>query len=535
MRFFYDLTYCEPRLIVTNLFGLLKPFPHPQHLKDFFTDIEVGQRLTRDSLIEILRRYGYNQEDIINLHGEFSWRGGIVDVFSPWEAFPFRIELSGDEVVSLRSFDTSSQRSKLKIDRLIFPSLREFEGTPTFLEEWTRLAQQKGSQPFLKDIKEKANILKRGEIFPAFSYLSLLHGEHFSSYKRHLKDYLFIIDNIADVSKDWEVTCSELQEQFDENSAQRKYALPPEEIFLPALWDQIKQDAIKLEELTPLNGQEVFTFPFQSVTRFENKIPFFLRYMKKLQKQRERSYVFLANEGVRHKFAGLLSQHMIPHVEAADPSATPLEGEVSLLIGDLQRGFRYPSEKISCFSEKDIFTEEKVLVSRPRVRAFVSHFQDLKAGDFVVHTDYGIGIFTGLIKLSVDGKKREFIEIHYRDEDKLFVPVEDLNLVQKYAKLGTSAPTLNKLGTPQWEKIKARTKKAIETMAKELLNLYAKRKALKGYSYSQEGEWLSDFQETFEFSETEDQLRAIQEIMRDMESKSPMDRLRCDTVRQKWP
>ncbi|MCK4931063.1 MAG: transcription-repair coupling factor [Candidatus Aminicenantes bacterium] len=530
MKFFYDLTYSEPRLIVTNLFGFLKPFPHPERLAFFFTDVEVGQRLGRDSLLAILSRYGYTQEDIINSHGEFSWRGGIVDVFSPWEAFPFRIELSGEEIVSLRTFDPSSQRSKTKIDRLIFPSLREFAGTPDLLEEWTRLARQKEEKPYSKDLREKAERLKKGDVFPSFSFLSLLHREHFCSYQSYLKDYVFVIDNIDDVAKDWEETYSGLQEQYNECSAQGKYALPPEEIYPPTLWDQIKEDAVQLNELVPYNNKQAFHFPFQSVTRFANKIPFFLKYMKKLQKQRERSYVFLANAGVRQKFASLLSQHMIPHVEASDPFTASREGEVSLLIGDLQRGFRYPSERIAYFSEKDIFTEEKVLISRPRVRAFISHFQDLKAGDFVVHTDYGIGIFKGLIKLSIDEKKREFIEIHYRDDDKLFVPVEDLNLVQKYAKLGTSAPVLNKLGTPQWEKIKARTKKAIETMAKELLDLYAKRKALKGYSYSQEGEWLSDFEKTFEFSETEDQLRTIQEIMGDMESQSPMDRLLCGDV-----
>jgi transcription-repair coupling factor (superfamily II helicase) len=530
MRFFYGLTYSEPRLVVTNLSGLLKPFPHPGHLTDFFTELEVGQRLARENLLDILRRYGYTQEDIINSHGEYSWRGGIVDVFSPWEASPFRIEFSGNEVVSLRSFDPSSQRSKSKIERIIFPSLREFAATPDFLEEWARLARQKWSQPFLRDLKEKTESLKRGEIFPSFSFLSLIHKDYFSSYKSYLKDYLFVFDNSGDVSLDWEETYAGLQEQSDESSLQKKYALPPEEIYPPALWDQIKTDAIKLDELTLFSSQEGFHFPFQSVTRFENKIPFFLRYIKKLQKERERSYVFLANEGVRQKFAGLLAQHMIPHVEATDPHSPPRKGEVSLLIGDLQRGFLYPSEKFACFSEKDIFTEEKVLVSRPRVRAFVSHFQDLKAGDFVVHTDYGIGIFTGLIKLTINGKKGEFIEIHYRDKDKLFVPVEDLNLVQKYAQLGTSAPALNKLGTPQWEKIKARTKKAIETMALELLDLYARRKALKGFSYSQEGEWLSDFEKTFEFRETEDQLRAIHEILRDMESISPMDRLLCGDV-----
>jgi transcription-repair coupling factor (superfamily II helicase) len=530
MKFFHRLTYRDPRLIVTNLFGLLKPFPHPKSLNSFFTDVEVGQRLDRDSLIEILSRYGYTQEDIINSHGEYSWRGGIVDVFSPWEDFPFRVELSGDEVVSLRTFNPSSQRSRIKINSFLFPALREFSGASVFLEEWTQLAREKENQPFLRDIKEKAERLKRGEIFPSFSSLSLLHREHFSSYQSYLKDYLFVIDNVEDTDKDWKETYEGLQEQFDECTAQGKYALAPEEIYPPALWDHIKREAIKMGDLVSDDSQAAFHFPFQSITRFANKIPFFLRYMKKLQQQRERSYVFLANVGVRQKFASLLSQHNIPHLETSDPFTTSREGEVNLLIGDLQRGFLYPSERIACFSEKDIFTEEKVLISRPRVRPFVSHFQDLKSGDFVVHTDYGIGIFTGLIKLIIDHKKGEFIEIHYKDDDKLFVPVEDLNLVQKYVKLGTSAPALNKLGTPQWERIKAKTKKAIETMAKELLQLYAKRKALMGYSYSQEGEWLLDFEKTFEFSETEDQLRAIQEIMMDMESKSPMDRLLCGDV-----
>ncbi|MGD9346851.1 MAG: transcription-repair coupling factor, partial [Candidatus Aminicenantes bacterium] len=529
MRFFYDLTYREPRLIVTNLFGLLKPFPHREHLKNLFTDLEIGQRLDRDLLLDTFRRYGYSQEDIINLHGEFSWRGGIVDFFSPWEDMPFRIEFSGNEVVSLRTFDPSSQRSKTKIERLIIPSLKEFAGDQAFFVEWARIARQKASQPFLIDLEEKAERLTRGEIFPSFSFLSLLCGERFSSYKSYLKDYLFVIDNIDHVSKDWEESYSGLKEQFEINSSQGGFFLSPEEIYPPVLWEEIKRDAIRMDELVLQGGPKTYPFPFQSATRFANKIPFFLKYMKKLQEQRERSYIYLANEGVRQKFAGLLSQHMIPYVKA-DAAASAREGEVILLIGELQRGFRYPSEKISFFSEKDIFTEEKVLVSRPRVRAFVPHFQDLKAGDFVVHTDYGIGIFTGLIKISIDGKKREFIEIHYRDEDKLFVPVEDLNLVQKYANIGASAPALNKLGTPQWEKTKARTKKAIETMARELLELYAKRKALQGYGFSMEGEWLSDFEKTFEFAETEDQHKAIQDIMEDMESESPMDRLLCGDV-----
>lgn len=530
MEFFHGLTYGQPRLVVTNLMGLFKPFPHPSILNWFFTEVETGQQMSRDTLIETLREYGYTQEDIINAHGEYSWRGGIVDVYSPWEAYPFRIELGGDKIVSLRKFDPSSQRSKTKIDRLLFPSLREFPGDPAFLTEWLQLARKEALSSCLKDLGEKIDELEKGQISPSFSFLSLLHKTHFSSYKTYLNDYLFIVDNMDEVAKDWAETYDALQEQFDALVDQGKFALPPEEIYPPNLWDQIRKEAIQLKNFTSQEDRETVHFPFQSVTRFANKVPFFLSYLKKLQQQRERSVVFLANVGLRRKFASLLSQHMIPYVEASDPLTDTREGEVALFIGELQRGFRYPSERIIYFSEKDVFTEDKVLISRPPVRPFLSHFQDLKAGDFVVHTDYGIGIFTGLIKLTVDHKKGDFIEILYRDDDKLYVPVEDLNLVQKYAKLGTKAPELQKLGTLQWERIKARTKKAIEDMAKELLELYAKRKAQQGYSFSPEGEWLLDFEKTFEFEETEDQLKAIQDIMADMESLSPMDRLLCGDV-----
>ena len=161
---------------------------------------------------------------------------------------------------------------------------------------------------------------------------------------------------------------------------------------------------------------------------------------------------------------------------------------------------------------------------------FFSQFQDLKAGDYVVHADYGIGIFRGLQRVEVEGQGREFIEIFYRDGDKLLVPVEDLNLVQKFSKVGTELPPLDKLGTTTWEKTKARARKAVEAVAKELVELYARRKALKGYPFSPDGEWEREFEKIFVYEETDDQLRSIREVFRDMESDAPMDRLLCGDV-----
>ncbi len=530
MQFFYGLIHGLPSLILTNLFGLLKPFPSPQNMKHFFLELEKGEAAGRDRILRVLSEYGYSREDLINSHGEYAWRGGIVDVFSPWQSFPFRIEFSGDEVVSLREFDPSSQRSIRKIGRILLPSLREYPSSPQFLREWEELAKQKGSSRVLKDIKEKTEQLERGDFFPSFVYLSLLHKEHYVPFTNYLEDSLFIIDDTEEVEREWEEIFKDLGEQYRELNGSRKFHLPPEEIYPTDLWEKIREEAICFEELGLPKEKKTLVFLFQSVPRFDNKIPFFLQYLKRLQEERERCFIYFSSRGVRQKLASLLSQHQILHVESSSPFTFPKDGSIVLLVGSLDHGFSYPKEKVTFFSEKDIFTEEKVIVSRPRVRPFISHFQDLGAGDYVVHTDCGIGIFKGLVRMKIDTMNREFIEIVYKDDDKLFVPVEDLNLVQKYSKIGSVSPVLNKLGSPSWERTKARTKRAIEKMAKELLHLYAQRKAIEGFSYSPEGSWQSEFERTFEYEETEDQLLTIREIMRDMESESPMDRLLCGDV-----
>jgi len=530
MRFFYDLIHNSSSLIVTHIFGLLKPFPNPQNLKRLFLNLAKGEAFDRDQILNILGEYGYTREDLINSHGEYAWRGGIVDVFSPWKPFAYRIEFSGDEIASIREFDPSSQRSVSKIERILLPSLREFPSSSQFLQEWEKKVRGREDISHLKDTEEKIGRVKRGDFFPSFLYLSLLHKEHFVPFSHYIKNSLFIIDDIDEVEKEWKETIRDLREQYAELKNGGNFCLSPEEIYPPLLWEQIKNEAIHWHELAPKRGRKTFSFSFQSVPEFKNKIPFFLQYMKKLLKERERCFIYFSSPAVRKKMASLLSQSEILHLESSTSFVLPEDTAVVLLVGSLHHGFSYPKEKIAFFSEKDIFTEEKVIVSRLPVKPFLSHFRDLKEGDYVVHADYGIGLFMGLMKMEIERKNREFIEITYKDEDKLFVPVEDLNLVQKYSKVGSSVVLLNKLGSPSWERTKARTKKAIEKMAKDLLHLYAQRKAMKGYSFSIGGDWQTEFERTFEYEETEDQLRAIKEIMSDMETEFSMDRLLCGDV-----
>ncbi len=530
MEFFYGLVNELPSLIVTNLFGLMKPFLRVNDLKQLFLSLEKGASLSREYLLQKFSQYGYEKEDIINSHGEYAWRGGIVDVFSPWQTYPSRIEFKGDEILSIREFDYSSQRSIRRVERIVVPSIREFPGGMEFLQTWLKLARKKAGASCLQDLKKKTERLQTGDVFPDFAFQALALKEHFTPFTQYLSDYLIVIDEFEKTEGEWEKTLKELKRQYNELKAADRFVLPPEEIFPFQLWDKVKHDALRLSELASSSTAEKLHFAFQSVPRFGNKMPFFFKYLKKLQKERDRCLIFFSHKGVREKLAVLLDQQQISNRMLEDPMSSFKGPVAGLLIGDIEQGFSYPDLKIICFAENDIITEARVLVSRPRVRTFLSHFRDLKAGDHIVHADYGIGIFSGLVKLEVDEKKQEFIRLIYKDDDKLFVPVADLNLVQKYSRLGTFLPILSKLGTTNWEKTKARTKKSIESMAKELLALYALRKAKKGFKFSQHGEWQSDFENTFEYKETEDQLKAIKDIMLDMESETPMDRLLCGDV-----
>jgi transcription-repair coupling factor (superfamily II helicase) len=529
MKFFFSLGRRSPSLVLTNLFGLLKPFPGPGDLKTLFLEVEAGQELPRDRLLLTLREYGYTKEELIASAGEYAWRGGIVDVSSPWGTNPFRLEFSGDEVATIREFDPSTQRSLTRISRILIPSLREFPGSPDFLEGWTETAAARGLFS-RRDRQSKKDAFLGGEVPPDFPYLALLEKSRFVPSLDYLKDAVFIFADPDEVEKEWAETHETLETQYQELCRNNGTSIPPGDIYPPALWEELRQKAAFLGDLLPQEENHSYSFPFQSVPRFENKIPFFIKYMKRLQRTRERCAIFLSNTMVRQKVAALLSQNKVKVKEEISPFAEPQAAEILLLLGDLDRGWSFPPERITYFSERDIFTEERVLVSRPARRAFVSHFQDLRESDHVVHADYGIGIFHGLIRLDVDGQDREFIEISYQDEDRLYVPVEDLNLVQKYSQLGTRSPTLDKLGTGNWQKTKERTKKAIEKMAKELLDLYARRKALDGFRFSPSGAWGSEFEETFEYDETEDQLRTIKEVSLDMEADAPMDRLVCGDV-----
>lgn len=528
MKVLYSLYHRHQPLIFASLAGWLKPVPGHEDLAKSFTRINSGDVHDRNGLLKGLQDYGYAKEELVALSGEYAFRGGIVDIYSVWSENPFRIEFSENRVVSIREFNPSTQRSIRKLDSVIVPSLREYPGSPDFVEKFYRRAKSRNASS--RDLEKKVELLRQGETFPSFVYSALVVKEHFGSLTDYLENPLFVIEQKEQVEKEWREQIEEWQEVYEEQIAKGFFCLSPEEIFPPEAAEEILKRALFIQEFSEDDGRLRVDFGFQSVPRFDNKIPFFLQYLKKRQEERDLCYVFLSKPGKKERLGALLRESEIEIKNLSEVKEKPRGPEINLVEGSLERGFSYPRQKIFIFAERDIFTEEKVIVSRIPRKLFFSQFQDLRQGDYVVHTDYGVGHFNGLKKLDIDGRGHDFIEIIYRDDDRLLVPVEDLNFVQKFSSSAGGPPRLDKLGTQTWTRTKVRVKKAVEEIAHDLLDLYARRKSVQGIVFSPEGQWEREFEKMFFYEATDDQLRSIEEIKRDMESFQPMDRLLCGDV-----
>lgn len=527
LRFFHRIRSQKPDLFVTNLLGLLKPIPQFNCLDELFLGLEIEQPLDRDWLIQKLRCFGYTEVDLVASAGEFAWRGGIIDVFSPWNNFPYRVEIGAEKVISLREFDQATQRSLKKIDSIIIPALREWPLTPEFLDEWVKKAKK--IWPWI-DFDRIDNPLLAPEPSVLTYYSALIIKEKFEIINNLWPDALIILNEPDQIESEWQEWWEEIRKDYELKVKEKKPVLSPEEIFSQKELNQIKEEAFIIQNFDANGDRRSISFSFQDVPRFQNQIPFFLEYLKKLQDERELCFLCFRQTGLKERMAALLAEKNILARSSDDVYDWPRQGEVILWSAGLSHGFSCPSFRFHLFGERDILTEEKVLISRTGRRPTISPFQDLKTGDYVVHNDYGIGLFAGLVRLEIEGISREFIEIHYRDGDKLYVPVEDLKLVQRYTPVGPNLPPLDKLGSQSWEKTKERTRKAVEKLARDLLELYARRKATPGYSFSPGGLWEEEFEKTFPYEETEDQLKSIEEVKKDMEAPYPMDRLLCGDV-----
>lgn len=501
-RALYALATGTARLVVASARALLPKLVDPARLEATGLTVTPGMELTPQDLGDRLAAAGFVREDPVDSRGEFCVRGGVVDVFPSTEPHPVRLEFIGDVVESVRQYDAATQRSLAVIDQLrVVPQSEEVMGE----------AGAAGRTAGLIDYVRRAA-----------AALVVFEGEDVETRGRALETQ-------------WRTSAADME-------ARGRDAPPYETIAWP--WDGLLSALAAGRHLSQLS-LELGDGPTdhvacQPMMAFHGRIADWIDELRQARDRGEQTLFIAATAGRADRAIDLLSEYGL-RARRLDEDEGPLNASVLVTAGELSRGFALPTAQLRLYAETDIFEEERHPHERQRsiVRTFMSDFRDLKTGDFVVHVDSGIGRFVGLKRLAISplesgragaggAREQEFMELRYAGDDKLFVPLDRLDLVQKYT--GGAAPTLDRLGGTSWEKAKTRVKKAMRDMAEELLKLYAARKAVPGHAFGANTHWQQEFDDAFEYELTPDQHTAIADIMRDMETPTPMDRLLCGDV-----
>ncbi len=489
-RALHGLTASTTRLVIASAASLLPRLSAPGRLAQAALVLTPGQEIAPPALADVLVAAGYTRQDPVDESGEFCIRGGVVDYYPAGAAQPVRLEFVGDTIESIRGYDPATQRSSVELDQAAIAPLQELPGG------------------------DPAEADRSADVFDYFSMARqvLLLSEP---------------DEVRAIGrKAWE----QITASYDEAIRKEQRVPAPSDLLLD--WDDVEarlEGAAALETLALEDDGASLHIACQPALEYSGRVQ---DWAEEIRRGRERgdTQVFIAHSpGRAERTIELLADYdifAVPTDRAEDAHAASL----LVGVGHLSRGFRLPDAQLQLWAETDVFEEERKVHERRRsaTRTFLSDFRDLKAGDLVVHVDHGIGLFVGLKRIEVSLDPQEFMELRYAGEDKLFVPVERLDLVQKYT--GATRPALDRLGGTTWEKAKTRVKKAMRDMAEELLKLYAARKAVQGHAFSTDTHWQQEFEDAFEWELTPDQKTAIADIKGDMESPSTMDRLLCGDV-----
>lgn len=548
-----DILILSSRSLITKTIS-------PIEMSDHGSVLERDQDMPPGELIEKLLAGGYVREDPLNNYGQFSLRGGILDIWSPDAERPIRIEYFGDTIDSIREFDVETQLSTGQLTNTAIAPMREFRANPQDFKDWAFFALEKfPNAKFSRDLKDRTDFAAEGESFSGWEFLLPLVKPLDSTAFDYLDDRVFVIDEPATVEQTLANYYEHAERRYREISDGGEIGLEPGELFLNAGELRAKLEQKQRLELRTLGKTAARTdeeFSIDSAINAPTAIqsPLFLfptaersvdieiqsRSTRKFHGDIREFASSIGSDPLKHSLAGKLLIVLETHGMVERLEEILREYDVTLptgsfAVGWLSGGFEIPIFDIRVFTEVDIFGEMQqaeavdpgARMRRPKSRlgAFISDFRDLKAGDYVVHVDHGIGRFDGLQIIETGGVPREFMLLIYAYDAKLFVPVERLDLVSRYSSGEATSPTLDRLGGIGWQKTKAKAKRAMRDMADELLRLYAERKLVRGYAFSADAPWQHEFEDAFPFELTTDQAVAITDVKGDMETASPMDRL----------
>lgn len=550
----------KPITIILSIEALFDKLVSKEIFKNFILNFKIGDTLNQEKLINKLIFMGYEKTQNVEGQGQFAIRGGIIDIFSPAMENAFRIELWGDEIDSIRILDTFSQRSVENIENITIFPMRELVYTEKELDfaikninlelektmkKYLNEKKEEEQQNIFKNIKEVLEKLKNEKTFSGIDkYMQFFYTEKITLLD-YLNDDTFIyIDEPNKIREKAQFVTEEFYESI-------KYKILKGEM-LPCQnemifnYDDILKFIEKYQKILFINfNQSLQDFLPQKTIEFNTKGCVILKNNLKalydelyLYKKQQYKIFFLSNgttkcERLEKEFnENNLTSIFLKDEKLNDENYKLENGIVYIIRGSLNKGFEYPNQKFIVLADKEIFGEEKITKksSKKTKASRIESFTDLKIGDYVVHENHGIAIFKGIEKVVADGISKDYLKLGYADDGILYVSVNQLDMIQKYIAGGAGIPKINKLGTKNWSNAKAKAKKVVEELAKDLVKLYAKRQQAKGFIYSKDNIWQTEFEDNFPFQETDDQLNAISDVKKDMESEKVMDRLICGDV-----
>ncbi len=511
----FSLLTGEQAVLVAPIKAMMQKVLSPDDLERSTLSLSVGQEVDRSHLIDFLKKNGFAPVRVVEERGDFSIRGAIVDIYAPPHEEALRFEFKGDRLASIRRFDTESQRS------LPQPSMREAILLPA------------------RDIGGEDSCLHASTLFNYVKGKGVVFVEEGEEVEREGKAFFHLI-----------------QDQYERSLSKGEFVPPPESIYLPyeevmSRLNQFQTVFLQAGPLAPPPCQHLFPVDMKSNEDLQREIkahlsapvslteqsPFsiLMAHLRDWQskemkvaivsrtlEQGERLREILAHYGVDSR---LEKEKTFWEVMAAEGKA------FSLLIGPLSAGFQNLKEGWLLLTEEEIFGERrKIREAKTKKAASPISFGELREDNFIVHVDYGVGIYRGLRHLKIGGVSNDYLLLEYLGGDKLYVPVDRLNLIQRYVGGDGKGPRLDKLGGQSWERVKKRVKAAVSAMVKEILDLYAARQVFTGHAFSPPDRFFKEFEATFNYEETSDQIKAIEEVMRDMSLAKPMDRLICGDV-----
>lgn len=488
--------------------------------------------------------------------GQFGIRGGIIDIFPLTEELPVRIELWGDEVDSIRSFDTETQRSVEKLDEVqVYPATEMILSRNKIGEAVRRMKEEykKQEEAFKKrkrlaekerlrkmTVRTEEELLSFGTAEGSEALLSYFYEKTVSFLEYLPENTLFFIDEphrVLEKGKTYE-------EEFFlcmQSRLEGGYVLPGqadllfgyEEILSKVMVEPLILLSSVIQDYAFYKPKTTCDIEAKSIFSYNNSFDQLIKDLEHWKKQNYRILLLSSSTTRAKRLAENIKDYGLLAYFAADFDRTIAPGEIMVASGRLGNGFEYPTLKFVVLSEKDIFKERKA--KKPKKKSQysgqkINSLSEISVGDYVVHEKYGLGIYRGMEKIESDGITKDYINIEYKDASNLFVPASQLELIQKYSNLSARKPKLNKLGGTEWEKTKSRVRSQVQIAAQDLVKLYAERQAKEGYAYGKDTVWQKEFEELFPYEETEDQLSAIEDTKRDMESHRIMDRLICGDV-----